>query len=301
MSTRLAACFEREQGSASYNRADRFKPGTDAPAGLLSFLHGAFMNTEWLLINAVSALLLPPLVFVAPALAGLMLRPWWPRLGLSLCVFSLLALLVFSTVAGARLLVAPLESQVPVLTAAARNEAQAIVVLGGGRHKEAAEYAHLDSPGTATLARLRYAAFLQRQTGLPILVTGGAPDGGEESEAAVMARVLRKELHVPVKWLEEASINSAQNASFSTGILRQAGIERILLVTDALHMVRAQRVFAQQGLQVDAAPTTFHSHAANEPQDYIPGARGFSLSHYAVHEWVGLLWYRLRYGVQATS
>lgn len=259
------------------------------------------MNPEWLLINSVSALLLPPAVFVAPALAGLMLRRWWPRFGLFLCVFSLLALIVFSTVAGARLLVAPLEAQVPVLTAADKKDAQAIVVLGGGRHKEAAEYAHLDSPGTATLARLRYAAYLQRQTGLPILVTGGAPDGGDESEAAVMARVLRQEFQVPVKWLEEASINSAQNASLSASILRDAGINHILLVTDALHMVRSQRVFLQQGLQATAAPTTFHSHTANEPQDYIPGARGFSLSHYAIHEWVGLLWYRLRYDVQAPS
>lgn len=259
------------------------------------------MNTEWLLINSISAMLLPPLVFVAPALAGWMLRRWWPRFGSLLWAFSLLALLVFSTVAGGRLLVAPLEAQVPALTAAAKEEAQAIVVLGGGRHKEAAEYAHLDSPGPATLGRLRYAAYLQRQTGLPILVTGGAPDGGDESEAAVMARVLRQEFQVPVKWLEEASINSAQNASLSASLLREANIDSILLVTDALHMARAQRVFSQQGLRVIAAATYFHSHGATEPQDYIPGARGFGLTHYALHEWVGLLWYRLRYGVQASS
>lgn len=254
------------------------------------------MNNEWLLINAVSALLLPPLIFVVPALFGLMLRPRWPGFGMLICVASLLALAWFSTVAGARLLVEPLEAQIEVLLPTAIKDAQAIVVLGGGRHKAAIEYEQLDSPTLTTLGRLRYAAYLHRQTGLPILVTGGAPDGGAESEASVMARVLRQDFQVPVKWLEEASINSAQNAALSARLLREAGISRILLVTDALHMVRAQRVFAQQGLQVTAAPTYFHSHIALAPKDYIPGSNGFRLMHYAMHEWVGLLWYRLRYG-----
>lgn len=276
-------------------------PAAWSAAPLYSLFANYFpvMNDEWLLINTVSALLLPPLVFVVPALFGLMLRRQWPRFGVLVCAASLLALTWFSTVAGARLLVEPLEAQIDALSPTAITDAQAIVVLGGGRHKAAAEYEQLDSPTLTTLGRLRYAAHLHRQTGLPILVTGGAPDGGGESEAAVMARVLRQDFQVPVKWLEAASINSAQNASLSAGLLRGAGVNRILLVTDALHMVRAQRAFAQRGLQVATAPTYFHSHVDLGPNDYIPGSTGFRLTHYAMHEWVGLLWYRLRYGIEA--
>jgi uncharacterized SAM-binding protein YcdF (DUF218 family) len=255
------------------------------------------MNIDWFLTNAISALLLPPLVFVVPALFGLALRRWWPRFGTILCVLALLALVVLSTVAGARLLVTPLEARIEALSPDAMKQAQAIVVLGGGRHKEAAEYTYLDSPSLNTLGRLRYAAHLHKQTGLPLLVTGGRPDGGEESEAAVMARVLRQEFQVPVKWLEEDSLNTAQNAALSAGMLREAGIERILLVTDALHMPRAQQVFREQGLQVSAAPTYYQSHDALQPHHYIPGARGLRLTYYAMHEWIGLLWYRLRYGI----
>lgn len=255
------------------------------------------MNLDWLLVNAISALLLPPLVFVLPALFGLMLRRWWPRFGTTLCLLAVLALVVFSTVAGSRLLVAPLEAQIEALSPEAMKHAQAIVVLGGGRHKEAVEYTCLDSPSLSTLGRLRYAAHLHKQTGLPLLVTGGAPDGGRESEAAVMGRVLRQEFKVPVKWLEEDSLNTAQNASLSAGMLRAAGVEYILLVTDALHMPRAQQTFREQGLQVSAAPTYYQSHGPLQPHDYIPGARGFQLTHYAMHEWIGVLWYRLRYGI----
>jgi uncharacterized SAM-binding protein YcdF (DUF218 family) len=255
------------------------------------------MNLDWLLINAISALLLPPLVFVLPALFGLLLRRWWPRFGTLLCVSALLALVVLSTVAGARLLVVPLEARIDTLSTEAMKQAKAVVVLGGGRHRQAEEYTYLDSPNLNTLGRLRYAAHLHKQTGLPLLVTGGKPDGGEESEAAVMARVLRQEFQVPVKWLEEVSINTAQNAALSAGMLREAGVERILLVTDAMHMPRAQQAFVEQGLQVSAAPTYYQSHGPLAPHDYIPGARGFRLTYYAMHEWIGLLWYRLRYGI----
>src|SRR5205085_10323064 len=106
------------------------------------------------------------------------------------------------------------------------------VVVWGGRLARAPEYGGRDVPSYITGARLRYAAKLHHETGLPILVTGGAPDGSKEAEAIVMARSLREDFAVPVKWIELRSSNTAENASFSTQILKQAGVQRILLVTD---------------------------------------------------------------------
>ena len=252
------------------------------------------VNAEWLITNVVSAFLLPPLNLVLLALFGFMMWRWLPRFGAFLCLMSLTMLVLFSTVAGSRLLTTPLEAHIDPWSPEAMSQAQAIVVLGGGRHKEAAEYEQLDSPSLATLGRLRYAAHLQRKTNLPVLVTGGAPEGVGESEAAVMARVLQQDFHVPVRWKEEASRNTAENGVLSANLLREAGIERILLVTDAIHMPRAQQVFRRQGLHVTAAPTYYHSHGRLRQQDFIPGARGFQLSYYALHEWIGLMWYRQR-------
>ena len=70
------------------------------------------------------------------------------------------------------------------------------------------------------------------------------PDGSNTSEAAVIADSLRGDFGVPVKWLEGASDNSEnaeQNAALSAEILRQADITKILLVTDALHMMRMEK------------------------------------------------------------
>jgi uncharacterized SAM-binding protein YcdF (DUF218 family) len=245
--------------------------------------------------NIVGAVLLPPLNLVLLCGAGLLVARKWPRTGFTLSILSLLLLVVFSTKAGARLLIAPLERQSAVLTAPREAGGQAIVVLGGGRNSNALEYGGKDVPSYMALVRLRYAARLHRETGLPILVAGGVPEAAGESEAALMARSLREDFSVPVEWLEEESRNTAENAMFSARMLKQAGVTRILLVTDAIHMPRSREIFAATSLDVVAAPTVLLAGGDWHLSDFIPGGEGLRRSHYALHEWVGIAWYRLRY------
>lgn len=243
----------------------------------------------------ISTLFLPPTSLVLLGCIGLFLYRRWPRFGIALSGIALLALLILSTPAGALLFVAPLENQTPVLNATSIKGAQAIVVLGGGRLQNAPEYGGVDSPGYWTLARLRYAAKLHRETGLPVLVAGGKPEGGNESEAVVMARSLREDFATPVKWREETSNNSAQNATFSKRILATEDVGTILLVTDAIHMPRAKMIFQQSGFKVIAAPTIFFSHDRLSISDFVPCGEGLRRSYYALHEWIGIAWYKLRY------
>lgn len=253
------------------------------------------MSGAWLFNAAASALLLPPLNLILLCALGLLLRLRWPRLGMAVSVLALLVLTVCSTRFGAGLFVAPLEKQNPPLQLNDAGEAQAIVVLGGGRLTNAPEYAGQDIPSSASLQRLRYAAHLYRSTHLPVLVSGGRPDGGYTSEASVMAHVLQEDFSVPVRWLEPASNNTAENAQLSARMLRAAGVKRILLVTDAIHMQRAKWIFMQTGLEVVAAPTIFISRAHTTPADFLPSSQGLQLSAYALHEWLGLAWYRWRH------
>ena len=251
------------------------------------------MSGTWLLTNAFSALLLPPLNLLILCATGILVQRRWPRAGLAIALLSLALLALLSTTAGARLLIRPLEAMTPALASPGDARAQAIVVLGGGRRRAAAEYDDQDVPRATVLARLRYAVRLHRQTGLPMLVTGGSPEVDTDSEAALMARVLREDFNTPPRWIEGESDNTAQNARHSAAMLRQAGVSRILLVTDALHMPRSKRAFTQAGLTVTPAPTSFLGSGALIAADFIPGGGGLSDSHYAMHEWIGLLWYRM--------
>lgn len=257
------------------------------------------MSTGWMFNTTVGALLLPPFFLVWLCVLGLLLRRRWPRAGLSLILMSLLVLTVLSTHPGAMLLVRPLEQLHAPLVLNKDVRAQAIVVLGSGRFSNAPEYGGQDVPSLRSLGRVRYAARLQRATGLPVLASAGAPEGAVLSEAVLMAAVLRDEFGVPVRWIEGDSDNTAQNALFSTRMLRPAGVRRIILVTDAIHMARAHEAFAAAGLEVVAAPTGFYGAERETAMGWVPSAASLHLSAYALHEWLGRIWYALRRGVSS--
>ncbi len=252
------------------------------------------MSVSWFLTNAFASLLLPPMSLLLLGVLGFRIARRFARLGHALIAIAVMLLVGLSTPAGSRLLAEPLERRSLPVADPKTSGAQAIVVLGGGRRYFAPEDGQRHQPSEATLVRLRHAARLHRLTKLPVLVSGGAPDGHGESEAEVMARSLKEDFGVPVRWLESTSDNTAQNALHASLMLQKEGIVRILLVTDALHMPRSQRSFLQAGFGVVPAPTGFIATRPLDAGSFIPGARSLKDSYYALHEWIGLLWYRLR-------
>lgn len=248
-------------------------------------------SIAWLLSNSAAALLLPPGNGLGLLLLAFLGRHRFPRLALSLGLAGGLLLAVLSLPAVGNALIRHLEA--PPL-AAGPVQAGAIVVLGGGRYREAPEYGS-DTVAAETLMRLRYAALLQRRTGLPLLVAGGAPDGGVVSEAEAMARTLKEDFRVPVRWIEGESADTRENAVNAARLLGEAGIGRVLLVSHAWHLPRAAESFRRAGLQVVPAPTAFQREAAT-PLDYLPQAEGLRRSRIALREWLGRFTYWLRGG-----
>jgi len=255
------------------------------------------MNTELLVSSIARALLLPPFSFFILFLAGWLLALRWPRTGRVVIGLTLVLAFVLCTVVGANLVVRPLEAMTAPLPASARSGAQAIVVLSAGTIRRAREYGGSDIPDHVALARLRYAAKLQHETGQPILVSGGVVslDGRGPSLAAGLAAALREDFGTPVKWLEEKSTNTAGNATESAKILIGAGVRRVLLVTDAAHMPRAASQFRRAGFDVIEAPTLFLSARSEGLLDFLPSEEGLRRARTALYEWLGLLWYRIRH------
>ena len=250
------------------------------------------MTFAWFLKQCVAALLLPPGngLFLL-LLAGLFRRRRWAP-GVAVLGTALLFLPALPPVAQA--LMGTLERQAGAVVTSAEG-AQAIVVLGGGLDADAPEYGG-DTAGERTLGRLRYGAQLARRFALPVLVTGGRPSYATRPEADVMAEILETEFAVAVRWRETAALDTEGNATFSAAILRDAGVKRILLVTDAFHMPRARQLFAAAGLEVVPAPTWFRAAGTQRPGllDWLPRASALRYSYYALHEWLGRLWLRLK-------
>ncbi|WPC04530.1 YdcF family protein [Pseudomonas benzenivorans] len=184
------------------------------------------------------------------------------------------------------------EAHWPVLA----QRAEAIVVLGGGRERDDPAWGG-DQPASMALERLRYAARLARATGLPLLTSGGLHYGQPPSEAALGAEVLARDFAVAVRWQEGASRTTWENATHSARLLRQAGVTRVLLVTQAWHMPRARWCFERQGLEVVAAPLGFFGVANGRPAGgWLPEAKALWQNTLLLNEAVGLIAYPLFYG-----
>jgi uncharacterized SAM-binding protein YcdF (DUF218 family) len=255
----------------------------------------------------VKRLLLPPGGFLLVALALAWLgarRRRAPRLGWALLFLAVTVLCLPVT---GRWLLAGLESY-PALAWAtgappsASRGVGAIVVLGAGRARRAAEYGGADTVSGTALERLRYGVLWQRRTGLPLLVSGGDPLGEGGPEADLMAAAAAEWGVDPAQiWREGGSPNTADNARLSAALLARHGIRRVLLVTHAAHMRRAVATFQAAGLAVVPAPLGFHGAAAAGPGvvDYLPSLHGLAMSTEALYEGLGWWWYRLRGWVRA--
>jgi uncharacterized SAM-binding protein YcdF (DUF218 family) len=252
--------------------------------------------TSAMLMAVVRTLILPPVSLLILIAAGRMIKLWHPRTGKTISNTSLIVLLMLSTCAGAWLLVTPLENLETPLFVTKNTGAQAIVVLSAGSLASNPEYDNKAIPDYVALGRIRYAAKLYRDTGLPILVTGGSGSKRmkDDSFSKSMARVFEYEFAIPVKWHEDQSTNTRENADYSAQILKKDGVTHILLVTDAMHMRRAKLVFEQAGLRVTSAPTLFFSRDEIGLFSYLPSAEGLRRSHYAMYEWLGLIWYWMK-------
>lgn len=229
----------------------------------------------------LKAVVLPPGGPLLLAIAGLLLARRHPRVGRSIAAVGVATLFVLSMPIVAALLVRSLDASPPLDLEVAKG-AQAVVILGGGTRRGAPEYGG-DTLGRLTLERVRYGARVARQTGLPVLVSGGSVSG-DETEAKLMREALANEYGVDVRWVEDRSRTTHENAVESAAILRAAGVRRVVLVAHSFDMPRATAEFASQGIETIAAPTGIVTLRVDSPLDFLPSVMGIEGSYYALYE-----------------
>jgi len=205
------------------------------------------------------------------------------RVGPVIVAASLAGLLILSLPIVGQALLVSLEQGLP-LTPAADAPPQAIVILS-------AELDHVRGPdvraGPLTLQRLQAGAALYRRTHLPVLVSGGVLGHEEPPIASIMAESLTADFGVPVRWTEDRSRTTWENAAFTASILRPLGIRSVYVVTHAWHEKRAILAFRHFGLLPTAAPVQLDALRGG----ILPSTVGWSRSYYALHEWIGCIWY----------
>jgi uncharacterized SAM-binding protein YcdF (DUF218 family) len=240
-----------------------------------------------------AALLLPPASPLLLAAAGLLwLRH---RVGRLLIATGLLALWLLSCNAVAVWLAQRVLPPVSVLEPSQQAQlgvsgVQAIVVLGGGLQALAPEYGQAQ-PNASTAARLRYGIHLAKRSGLPLAFAGGvgwSNAGQAVASEASTAQVFTAEHGLTLRWVDDQSRDTAENAARLQDLLRPAGIQHIALVTHAWHMPRSQALFEKAGFSVLPAPTGFVLKSERPLLEWLPSARGLTASRHVLREWLAL-------------
>jgi uncharacterized SAM-binding protein YcdF (DUF218 family) len=240
----------------------------------------------------LAALVFPPGLYVALGIVCCLLA-WRGRRKAAMVVAASSAALLYllSTGLVANLLLAPLENAYPPLSSA--QGARAVVVLGGGYNDLSPEYGR----GVLTPIsekRAVYGLELADRYGLPLVFSGGKGlDSGTAGSEAEAAGDLWRRLGVSADRisLETESVDTKANAR---GVVSLAGKGPFLLVTSAFHMPRAMLAFEKTGASVIAAPTDYRvKRRAAGWVDLLPDTYQLDLSRTALHEYVGLLYYRL--------
>lgn len=218
------------------------------------------------------------------------------RIGTWLVSFGILLLLVLGYSPLSNVLLLSLTERFPQWQDDGRAP-DGIVVLGGA----------IDSDSTTARNSLEVNAAAERVTGMlelarrypqaKILFTGGAASLIEEtlSEAPVAGDVLRRFGVASERiLLETESRTTEENATFSKRMVEPKPGERWLLVTSAWHMPRSIGVFRRAGFDVEAYPVDWRTRGwIDAGETFDKASAGLARADVAIHEWVGLLSYRL--------
>lgn len=182
-----------------------------------------------------------------------------------------------------------------------RTQAEGILVFLAGTRKHNPELGGAEALSGLSLARLDYALAVHRETGLPILLSGGSVSDDSRPLAELGAQWLRQRAGIEPIALDSASRDTWENALRSRELIEQLGMRQVILVTHAFHMPRAQLSARAAGLDVVPAPFGFiHTPARyaleSEARDWLPQPGVLGRSYLVLHEMAGLIWYGFNQG-----
>jgi uncharacterized SAM-binding protein YcdF (DUF218 family) len=178
------------------------------------------------------------------------------------------------------------------------SDADAIVVLSGSVMPPDRFRRHTEL-GTTTLQRCVRAAELYHEgKALPVLVAGGKPGPEIPGDSAALAMhdfLVSMGVSQTDLIMESSSRSSHENAIESFKILSRRGMRKIILVTDAVHLRRAVSCFENRGIEI--VPAGCHYRATEieyRLSDFPPSPDAASCCLVAFHEWMGVVYYRMR-------
>jgi len=244
--------------------------------------------------RALGSLLDPETLLGAAVIVGAIAGWFSRRLATVLGMAAVALVVTFGILPGAVWLALPLETRFPS-DPLLPEQVAGIIALGGTERLSQSEawkrpIFNDPSPIAAMVALGR------RYPQAKLVFSGGAgaPQRHTITEADVVRQFL-KEIGAESDRVvyEEKSRNTFENALLTRDIVKPQPSERWILITQAISLPRAVAVFRHLGWNVVPFPAGYLSDGQAAPDVSFHLADGLKLASLAIHEWGGLLVYRL--------
>jgi uncharacterized SAM-binding protein YcdF (DUF218 family) len=235
----------------------------------------------------------PSRLFPAMVVVGaILLWTRWRRGGRILVSVGALAIFVVGTMPVARWIGMPLEQRFPAFTAADADIA-GIIVLGAG-YAVVSQLTGLPVVEASGGRLVKLIELAEKYPQARLAYTGGGSPSLAMSEADRAARDLaRVGFDVSRVTFEGRSRNTYENAIFTREMLAPRPGERWVIVTSGIHMPRSVGAFRAAGWDVIPAPVEIiFGPQLNFDRGFHP-IRQFPTVTRIVHEWIGLVVYRV--------
>lgn len=262
--------------------------------GFITDLNGGHM---YIISKLFTAWILPPGLAITMSFlwAIMLIKQKKTGIGIMMLIFSVS---IYTACLGplADKLMLPLENTYSQLNVKDISAHDVYVVLGGGIHDNSLDLEGNGTPTGDSLERLVYAFRLYRIQPLPIIVSSGKGFKYQKPEAPVMRRYL-VQMGVPEKdiFMDSTSRNTYENAIEVKSLCEKLMCKRIILITSAYHLRRAVYAFKNAGLtNIIPAPTDYKINRRHyDFMDYMPDMEALSNTYRGMHEYVGLLYYKI--------
>ncbi len=243
----------------------------------------------WFLANPGNILLIALIIGIV------LLWTRWHRYGRRLLVFCALAVLFVSTIPIGKSMIMTLENRFPG-NQELPEKVDGIIVLGGVVNEVLTKSRGQISVGGGIARLIEFAALSKKYPDAKLVFSGGS--GRLLSQDVKEAEVIEPLLVImgidkDRMIYENNARNTHENATLTKTLVKPRRQENWILITSAFHMPRSMGVFRKTGWKVIPYPVDYSYGADESLAPFFSLPNGFATLSSGLHEWLGLVFYRL--------